>query len=196
MGFEDYAYRQHYREALRDYLEQYRWEWFCSLNLAGHQSVSADSYIKKFTRGVGKRERIQVCCMGVKVLKPQLHVHLLMSGLDRYGHTLADKDVGRSERLWQTLTRGCAVIKYVRDAGASGYISFCNTPPEASELIEPYGVELLQKKRLIKANPALAPKKSSWHPYEYENLDRVVRYTQDDDHSEDEPEEIFEEPIL
>jgi hypothetical protein len=198
MDFKDYHFYSDYRKALADYYDQYQWEWFCSFNLAGHKSVSADSYVKQFARGVGKREHIQVCCMGVKVLIPQLHVHLLVSGLDKYGHTLADKDIKRSERLWEILTRKKGNIQLIKTSGVIGYISFKNTPPDAFEMVMPYGSELLQKKRLFKANPVLAPKKSSWHPYEYENLEVVARMAKkqkDKSHSIDEPEEIIIEPV-
>lgn len=198
MDFNGYKFHEAYRKDLHDYFEKYEWEWFCSLNLAGQNSISADSYVKRFAREIGKREHIQVCFMGVKVSRPQLHVHLLMSGLDRYGHTLADRDKYRSERLWEALRRGSAVIEYVYDSGAVNYISFCNTPPESFELIEPYGLDLLEKKRLFKADPTMKPRKVLWHPYEYENLSAAIRVAitkTEASHSSDEPEEIFEEPI-
>jgi len=104
---------------------------------------------------------------------PQQHIHLLMAGLDTYGHTLNDTYEGRSETLWQNLAKRSAKIEYIYDGkGAVRYISFCNTPPEKYELIEPYGEKLMEKKRLFKANPSLKPNKSSWHPYANENIIR------------------------
>ena len=78
-------------------------------------------------------------------------------------------------KLWQNMTRGSAEIEYIYDDGAVRYISFCNTPPKSFELIEPYGLELMEKKRLIKGDPTPKSRKSSWHP--------------------DDSEEIIEEPI-
>ena len=198
MDFKDYRTYERQRESIYDFLQTYEWDWFCSLNMAGHKSVSAGSYIKQFARDIGKQQHIRVCYAGVMVMHPQLHIHLLMAGLDQYGYTLGDKDKRRSERLWQKLSRGSAVIENVYDNGAAKYISFCNTPPEAFELIEPYGLKLLDKKRLAKSNPTLRPRKSSWHPYEYENIGLEAFKAMNQTagvYSIDESEEIFEEPI-
>jgi hypothetical protein len=109
-------------------------------------------HLKRFASEIGKREHIRVCYAGVMVMRPQLHIHLLMAGLDKHGHTLNDKDIKKSEKLWSEMTERDAVIENIYDNGAAKYISFCNTPPEAFEMVEPYGLKLMKKKRLIKSN--------------------------------------------
>lgn len=172
--FKDYRYYEKYRTELKSLLTRVDWEWFCTLNLEYNDLNIAESKLRKWIRGIAKTEHMRVCYSGCFVSIKHPHLHLLMAGLDKYGYTLNDKWTGRSEAAWKRLARHSAVIEYVKDEGAASYISFCNTPPDQFELVIPYNKKLLEKKRLMKQNPALSPVRSAYHPYESNNLLRFL----------------------
>ena len=74
------------------FLDEWPWEWFCTLNLPQKSNHSdAEKLIKHWRIKLATREKIQVAYQGVFSLVPHEHVHLVMLGRNRRGETLYDK---------------------------------------------------------------------------------------------------------
>ena len=153
VNYRSYKYYDDYRSSLRNFLNEWHWEWFCSLNLTGNDVAVAEKHLKAWRIQVCLLEHVQVWYVGCLSYIPHPHIHLLMAGRDRYGHSLQDIGKAQSESAWAALTHSKAVIEDIYDKGAVNYIAFCNTPPERFELVIPYNRKMLQKKLDIKTEP-------------------------------------------
>jgi hypothetical protein len=138
-------------EANHDFLFNYKWEWFCSLNLqSGSDYPMAESKLKEWRTKMGVKNHILFAYMGVYNTVPQPHVHLLALGKrNRFGQTLLDLKPNTWEAAWSRLTKCQAVIQplyliYDRDQVAS-YIANKNLHWDRSELIQPYNNRVLKK---------------------------------------------------
>lgn len=138
-------------QANHEFLLNYRWQWFCSLNLKpGSDYDKAESKLKSWRIKMGIRDHILIAYMGAFNTVPQPHVHLLLWGKrNRFGQTLMDLNPRDWEASWSGLTKCQANIQplhliYDRDQVAS-YIANKNMPEGKSELIHPYNRRLLGK---------------------------------------------------
>ncbi len=135
-------------KANQEFLLQYAWEWFFSLNLLNGPDCSiAESILKSYRIKMGFKDHIQISYMGVFNALPQPHIHLLALGKsNRFDQTLLNLNPKDWEAGWSEITKCHAVIEpiYERE-GVASYISGKNLPWEKSELIQPYNVRLLQK---------------------------------------------------
>ena len=131
-----------------EFLLQYNWEWFCSLNLPhGADYARAESKLKVWRIKMGINDHILIAYMGVFNRVPQPHIHLLLSGKrNRFGQRLLDLNPKGWEVAWSGLTKSQAVIEpiYERE-GVASYIAKKNLPWGRSELIQPYNNRLLKK---------------------------------------------------
>lgn len=162
-----------YRTKLLSFYGNIDWEWFCTMNLREGVDVTiAEIFLKRWRIRVCRREHIRVCYVGLLSMRPQPHLHLLMAGLDHYGHTLADRVWFRSESAWEVIAkRDCVIQPILHEPDrVLGYITHYNTPADRFELLIPYGERLLEKKRQIKLNPELAPERHGWFPYDNDNI--------------------------
>ena len=146
--------------AYHEFLFNYKWEWFCTLNLKpGSDYPLAESKLKDWRTKMGVKNHILFAYMGVYNTVPQPHIHLLALGKrNRFGQTLLDLKPNTWEAAWSGLTKCQAVIQplyliYDRDQVAS-YIAYKNLhwdrsdknlPLDRSELIQPYNNRLLKK---------------------------------------------------
>jgi hypothetical protein len=135
-------------EANHEFLFNYKWEWFCSLNLqSGSDYPMAESKLKTWRINMGIKNHILIAYMGVYNTTPQPHIHLLVLGKrKRFGQTLLDLNPKGWEDAWSGLTKCQAVIEpiYERE-GVASYIANKNLPWDKSELIQPYNKRLLKK---------------------------------------------------
>jgi len=134
-------------EANHDFLLNYRWQWFCSLNLRSGSDYSlAESKLKAWRIKMCLSHHIQIAYMGVYNTMPQPHIHLLVLGKNRFKQTLWKVNRKDWEDSWSNLTKCQAVIEpvYERD-GVTSYIANKNLPWDRSELIQPYNKRLLEK---------------------------------------------------
>jgi len=138
-------------EANHDFLFNYKWEWFCTLNLTPLDDCTrAESKLKAWRIKMGIKDHMLIAYMGAYNTVPQPHVHLLLWGKgNRFGQTLLDLNYKDWENEWSRLTQSQSVIQplyliYDRDQVAS-YIAYKNLPWGKSELIQPYNKRLLVK---------------------------------------------------
>jgi len=137
------------KSLLKDFWNDWSWEWFCSMNLHDHSTINtAEHYLRKWRVGLERQEDIRVGYVGYMNLFPHPHIHLLMIGCNENGETLPDVEAERWEKFWYKITRQTAHIVLIDySEGATGYIVDQNTPRGHSEMIEPYNTELLNEKR-------------------------------------------------
>lgn len=135
------------KKALYDFFIQWEWEWFCTLNLPdGKGYDDAESYLKKWNK-ISYEERMRIGYLGVWSRVPHPHVHLLMFGING-DKSLFDVDKKKWEKKWSKITKQRAVIRWINDVEAvSDYVSYRNTPLELYELVIPYGVNLMKRKK-------------------------------------------------
>jgi len=147
-------------QANHEFLLNYRWQWFCSLNLKpGSNYDMAESKLKSWRIKMGIKDHILIAYMGVFNTINNPHVHLLLWGKrNRFGQTLMDLNPKDWEHEWSTLNKyedvqnrshliPCtAEIEpiYERE-GVASYIAKKNLPWNKSELIRPYNKRLLGK---------------------------------------------------
>ncbi len=133
--------------AYHEFLLNYKWEWFCTLNLKpGSDYPIAESNLKTW-RTMGIKDHMMIGYMGVFNTVPQPHIHLLALGKrNRFGYTLLDLEPYAWEAAWCGLTKCQAVIEpiYERE-GIAYYIASKNLPWDRSELIQPYNNRVLKK---------------------------------------------------
>jgi hypothetical protein len=135
------------------FLNDWSWEWFCSMNLP-HGSVHSDAEkkLKKWRIKLSTREKIQIAYQGVFNLVPHPHIHLVALGKCRMGivenlygvsHTLA-------EVYWSQIAKGSAVIQPIGHDWDTvyRYIADKNNPAGLSEMVSPYNKKLLEKRRI------------------------------------------------
>jgi len=138
-------------KANQEFLLQYNWEWFCTLNLPSRTDcVSAESKLKDWRINMGIKDRMLIAYMGVFNTINNPHIHLLLWGKrNRFGQTLLDLNPKSWEAAWSGLTKSQAVIEpiYQRE-GVVNYIAYKNLPWDKSELIQPYNSRLLKKAML------------------------------------------------
>lgn len=137
-----------YRDELYDFFNKYDYHWSCTLCLPSYNVEDTEKYLKIWCRNLSKRDKIQVCYVGVIVLSKFTgpHVHLLMYGKNRHGETLLDRDIKTWEDQWYLITHRSCVIKTIYDKYPEEYISnWKNTPPDYFELVHPRNPGLLKK---------------------------------------------------
>lgn len=134
-------------EANKEFLLNYKWQWFCSLNLKqGSDYSMAESKLKKWRINVGINNHILIAYMGVYNTDPQPHIHLLVVVKNRHKKTLLNFNHKNWEKAWSDLTQCQAVIKPVYEReGVANYIAKKNLPWGKSELIQPYNKRILDK---------------------------------------------------
>jgi hypothetical protein len=162
-----------YKKELQNLYDQYgEWDWFCSMRFGQEfYADRADIFLKRWQRKVCKEMKVRVCYVGLHLLKPEPHLHLLMTGLDRVGYTLAERKWSPSEDWWVHLTRGkggCIIKPIDNPDMVAGYINKFDAQVDEFELLTPYNLRLLKKKREIRLNPELAPPKTEPYPYEWD----------------------------
>ncbi len=151
------------RKANEDFLFNYKWQWFCTLNLKqGSDYSMAESKLKKWRINVGINNHILIAYMGVYNTVPQPHIHLLVVVKNRHKKTLLNFNHNNWEKAWSDLTQCQAVIEPVYEReGVANYIAKKNLPRNISEftqrnnkrifkevqseLIQPYNKRLLRK---------------------------------------------------
>lgn len=149
-GLEEYWMQWEWDVRLKDaykvFWNRWDWEWFCSLPLDKGNYSDAQKILKVWNRDLAKGEHVQVASMGIYTTIPIPHIHLLALGKNKDGKTLFDVAHKKWEKHWSRLTKHKAVIEpiYHQD-GAVHYISHLNTPPDHSEMIDPYNKRLLRK---------------------------------------------------
>ena len=138
-------------EANHDFLFNYKWEWFCTLNLTPLDDCTrAESKLKAWRIKMGIKDHMLIAYMGAFNTINNPHIHLLLWGKgNRFGQTLLDLNYKDWENEWSRLTQSQSVIQplyliYDRDQVAS-YIAYKNLPWGKSELIQPYNKRLLVK---------------------------------------------------
>jgi hypothetical protein len=138
------------RESNKEFLLNYKWEWFCTLNLkSGSDYPMAESKLKDWRINVGINNHILIAYMGIYNTIPQPHIHLLVLVKNRNKKTLLNFNHKKWEKEWSRLTKSQAVIEpiYERD-GIANYIAIKNLPWDKSELIQPYNKRILKKAML------------------------------------------------
>ncbi len=150
-------FQTEYGEALKFYLQEFGFEWFCTLNIERKLKIrnvdEVDKILRRWTIKMSIQDHIQVAYMGLLNRVPHDHVHLLMLGKNRYGHTLLDKKRSDWEHAYKKMSKNTAEIKRVRDMGASSYIADHNTPLDRFEMVMPYNRKLLGDRQENKNRP-------------------------------------------
>lgn len=148
----DYKKISEYRNAICNDLQTNNFEWFCTLNLANYNRENVDKLLIEWARMMSKKDHIQIAYKGIMVFNSATgpHVHLLMLGRNRSGHTLLNRNEDDWKRAWNKLTKHNVLIEKVYDLeGAAGYMSRSgNTPKDLFELVTPYNTKLLKKTSL------------------------------------------------
>ena len=148
--------KDEYTKAYEEMLLNYKWQWFCSLNLqSGSDCPMAESKLKAWRINMGIKDHILIAYMGVFNTVPQPHIHLLLcSKRNRFGKTLMNLKPKDWQTGWSDITHCTAVIGPVYDReGVATYIAEKNLPLDKSELIkwdrseliQPYNKRLLEK---------------------------------------------------
>jgi len=143
---EQYEILSHYRTELSGWFNKYSFQWFVSMRLKSYNVETAESLLKIWRRDLCKTNHIQICHLGIIITSGFTgpHVHLLMSGKNRYGKTLMDMDREEWSRKW----KGDCHIKPVVSDDITKYITLPrNTPLNHFELVKPYNKYLLEKCR-------------------------------------------------
>jgi len=141
-----------YRNGLSDWMNEYKWEWFVSLNIPYSNIENGEILLKKWRCNLCVRNNIQIGYMG-HIITSKItgdHIHLLMSGKNQHGKTLLDMDYREWEKEWGKITHRNCDIKLVRDDGIIDYMNNeKNTPLNHSEMVVPYNIKLLKKYRKL-----------------------------------------------
>jgi hypothetical protein len=135
------------------FLEEWPWEWFCTMNLYnGCSYPNAEGHIKEWRIKLSTRRKIRIAYQGVFNLVPHPHVHLVALGVNRHGKTLRNIDGTIAEVCWYLITKQSAVVNIIDDDCnvVCGYIGDKNSPSELSETIIPYNRKLLAAKTIKK----------------------------------------------
>ena len=133
------------RDELYQCLLDWRWEWFCSLNLPqGKSFMDAEQYLKHW-RSLFYKKGLKIGYMGLFSMLPHCHIHLLMVGYSADKSSLFHVDKWEWEKEWSRLTKQTADIQWINDVDAvAGYISFKNTYPGLYELLKPHNKKVLK----------------------------------------------------
>ena len=137
-----------YRREICNFLGQYDYEWFCSLNLPDYNVVNGEKHLKKWRISMQVKDNIQISYLGVivvsKVTGP--HIHLLMCGKNKDGDTLLNRNPKLWEDEWSDITKKDSWIEIVNDENVVKYLSQSgNTPINNFELVQPYNKKFLVK---------------------------------------------------
>lgn len=145
---ENWKYITKYRNGLKDYYDDYDFEWFCSLDLPTSDNIRyPEDYLKEWRCKMCVEDHIQISYLGVLNQYPHPHIHLLMFGRNKSGESLFQRDERKWENEWSRVTKRSGVIKPCKDTGTIGYTVYKNTLVGKSELITPYNVRLLKRYR-------------------------------------------------
>ena len=145
---EQYQYIIEYRNQLKNFYNQYSYDWFVTLSLPNYNVEDSEKYLKTWRCNLTKKDHIQISYVGVIVISKITgsHIHLLMFGRNRYGETLLDIDKLTWEKEWSKITHCDSLIEPVYDDGSIDYTScYKNTPVNYFELVHPYNEYLLKK---------------------------------------------------
>jgi len=141
-----------YRYELNNYLNQYDYDWFCSINLKNYNVEDSEKLLKKWRCEMSTQDHIQISYLGVIVLSRYTgsHIHLLMSGHNKHNDTLLNRNEKDWEDKWNHMTGKNSHIERVLNNGVVNYITkIKNTPTDHFEFINPYNVKLLEKYRRL-----------------------------------------------
>ena len=158
LNSESYPYKNHdilkeYRKFICDYFDSYDFEWFCTLNLVNYVIEDCERDLRIWRMEMSKKDHIQVAHIGIIVTSKFSgpHAHLLMSGRNKRGETLLNKNKIDWQKEWTEITGRGALIENVYDSGAAEYMSKTkNTPVNDFELLNPYNRSLLEKYKKLK----------------------------------------------
>jgi len=143
------------RKDIFSWFQEYEFEWFVTMRIKtsspGNTIENSERLLKLWKRNLCKNNHIQICYLGVIVVSwmEGFHIHLLMSGKNKYGQTLKDMDREEWEREWFKLAKkDCHIEDIYNNDGVMRYITLPkNTPSNRFELVYPSNKGLLKKCR-------------------------------------------------
>mgnify|MGYP001431319654 CR=1 FL=1 len=148
----EYEKIKNYRNCLSDWMNDYNWEWFISLNLPNGNIENTENLLKKWRCKMCSENHIQICYVG-HIINSKItghHVHLLMSGKNKDRKTLLDMDKYQWKKEWGKITHRNCDIQFIKDDGVIDYMNKGkNTPHNYSEMVNPYNIKLLKKYRKL-----------------------------------------------
>ena len=145
---------ERYRLALKNYLDRYPWQWFCTMNMDRPNVNDAERLLKKWREEVMNFTDMNIAYMGLFVRGPYVHptvLRLCALGVRRcwYVPYLDDMFPGFGSQYWHQIAKRDAEILPIAGIediqNVDWYISNKNTVVGCFELIEPFNVELLKQ---------------------------------------------------
>ena len=141
-------YREAYKEDCKNFLNEWQWQWFLSLNLKWKNYTGT---LKRFLSDLQSQESIQVAYQGIANLKGEpYHLHLLMLGQNKQGKTLSEVDRNKWTRVWGRKAHKSDRIDELPTADdqrrAISYMIDRNTPRGGHEFVD-YNKKLLARGR-------------------------------------------------
>jgi len=146
-----HAHERRRKDAGFEFLKDWPWEWFCSMNLPSECTHTyAEVKLKKWRIRLATNEKIQIAYLGIFNTVPHPHIHLVALGTNSMSQSLYDIDTKRPEKYWSEIARQRAVIKPITNnrENVYRYIADKNNPSGLSEMISPYNKKLLERKKI------------------------------------------------
>lgn len=132
----------------KSYLQQFPWEWFCSLSCYKNSSSSdIEKYLHKWCL-FRIKDRIRIAYIGVINYIPFPHIHLLMLGTSKTG-SLLNRNPDLWKKQWGKIMKKSAVIEPIYSDGAIGYLVDQNMPYRKFDYVTFNERLLIKKQRAI-----------------------------------------------
>jgi hypothetical protein len=150
-AYEKYRLKMNLRAAMKDFWNQYPWEWFASFCFGTNEvsSASAERALKRWRIKLLKEEAIQIAYVGVLNHWMVSHLHLLLFGRSKSRSPIERTLLSLDPKKWQNKWPESARIKEFGSLGQLGYIVDQNMSEGWFELVKPYGKRHLEKHKLI-----------------------------------------------
>lgn len=136
-----------------EYLNGYSWQaWMHGTAEPGTTFDHLDKAVGAWRGRLANISKMRVSSMGFSNMQPQPHVHVLLLGRNKHGHTLEslNEDIfTEMEHFWRTMMhRSCRFSLLKNVPGAVRYIIQNNVIDKHSMVLSPRGLKLLQKSRI------------------------------------------------